>query len=153
MGESGSAVGSVPSPPSDVFRLLTDIDRLPEWNSIIVKVVERPEALSPGSEWVVQLKAMGNSWASRSSIEEHDPSRFVFAYRSCTDDGNPSYTRWCWTVEPATGDESRVTATWELHPRTFWRRALLVRVRSRQLRREVPGSIDAMAHALRETTV
>jgi uncharacterized protein YndB with AHSA1/START domain len=153
MGGSGTASGMVSSPANEVFGLLTNIDRLPEWNSIIVKVVERPEAMSPGTEWVVQLKAMGNSWASRSTIEEHDPSRFLFAYRSCTDDGNPSYARWRWTVDPAAGGESRVTVTWELHPQTFWRRALLVRVRSRQLRREVPASIDSLARALREASV
>ena len=153
MSRSGIASGVVSSPASEVFGLLTDVDRLPEWNKIIVKVVERPETLSPGAEWVVQLKAMGNSWQSRSTIEEHDPSRCLFAYRSCTDDGNPSYARWRWTVEPAAGGESRVTVTWELHPQTFWRRALLVRVRSRQLLREVPGSIDALAHALREASV
>lgn len=153
MGGSRSAVGGIPSPPSDVFGLLTDIDRLPEWNSIIVEVVERPEALSPGAKWVVRLKAMGNSWASRSTIEEHDPRGHVFAYRSSTDDGNPSYTRWRWAVEPAADGESRVTVSWESHPQTFWRRVLLARVRDRQLRREVPGSIDALAHALREPTV
>jgi uncharacterized protein YndB with AHSA1/START domain len=136
-----------------VFGLLTDIERLPEWNSIIVKVVERPEALSPGAEWVVQLKAMGSNWASRSRIEEYDPRHHVFAYRSCTDDGNPSYARWRWAVEPVADGGSRVKVRWELHPQTFWRRALLARVRNRQLRREVPGSIDALAHALRETII
>jgi Polyketide cyclase / dehydrase and lipid transport len=78
MGRTGTAVGTAASPASDVFGLLTDIDRLSEWNTIIVKVFERPETLSPGAEWVVQLKALGNNWASRSTIEEYDPSRGVF---------------------------------------------------------------------------
>jgi uncharacterized protein YndB with AHSA1/START domain len=153
MGRTGTAELSVSSPASDVFGLLTDIDRLPEWNSIIVKVVERPETLSPGAEWVVQLKALGNSWESRSTVEEFDPARFVFSYRSQTDDGNPSYTRWRWTVEAAAGGQSRVTVSWDLHPQTFWRRALLVRIRGRQLQREVPASIDSLARALREASV
>jgi uncharacterized protein YndB with AHSA1/START domain len=153
MGGTGTAAATVSSPASDVFGLLTDVDRLPEWNTIITKVLERPETLSPGSEWVVRLKAMGNSWASRSTIEEYDAHRFVFAYRSCTDDGNPSYARWRWTVEPAGESESRVTVSWELHPKTFWRRALLVRIRGRQLRREVPASIDSLGRALREASV
>ena len=67
MGRTGTAELTVSSPASDVFGLLTDIDRLPEWNTIIVKVVERPETLSPGAEWVVQLKALGNRWESRST--------------------------------------------------------------------------------------
>ena len=121
--------------------------------SIIVKVVERPETLSPGAEWVVQLKALGNSWESRSTIEEYDPGRFVFSYRSQTDDGNPSYARWRWTVEPTGDNGSHVTVSWDLHPQTFWRRVLLVRIRSRQLRREVPNSLDSLARALREASV
>ena len=152
MRGTGTAVGTISSPASEVFGLLTDIDRLPEWNTIIVKVVERPETLSPGAEWVVQLKALGNSWESRSTIEEYDPGRCVFSYQSRTDDGNPSYARWRWTVEAAAGGESRVTVTWDLHPQTFWRRAVLVRVRSRQLRREVAASIDSLARALRKAS-
>ncbi len=153
MGGTGTAEGTVSSPARDVFGLLTDVGRLPEWNRIITDVLERPESLNPGAEWVVQLKAMGNSWPSRSTIEEYDPRRYVFAYRSRTDDGNPSYARWRWTVEPAADGGSRVTVSWELHPQTFWRRALLVRIRSRQLQREVPASIDSLARALREASV
>jgi uncharacterized protein YndB with AHSA1/START domain len=153
MGGTGTAVGHVSSSPSEVFGLLTDVERLPQWNSIITGVVERPEALTPGAEWVVQLKAMGNSWASRSTIEEYDPRGCVFAYRSGTDDGNPSYARWRWTVAPAPDGGSRVTVSWDLHPQTFWRRALLVRIRGRQLRREVPASIESLSRALREASV
>jgi uncharacterized protein YndB with AHSA1/START domain len=153
MGRTASAATTVTSPTSDVFGLLTDIDRLPEWNGIVTKVVERPKSLMPGSEWVVQLKAMGSSWASRSTIEEYDPRQCVFAYRSRTDDGNPSYALWRWTVEPEAHGGSRVTVRWELHPKTFWRRALLVRIRSRQLQREVRASIESLARALRETSV
>ena len=78
MGRTGTAELTVSSPASDVFGLLTDIDRLPEWNTIIVKVVERPETLSPGAEWVVQLKALGNRWESRSTIDEYDPAASSF---------------------------------------------------------------------------
>ena len=150
MGGTGDAVGNVPSSPSEVFGLLTDVDRLPEWNSIITRVVERPGTLATGAEWVVQLKAMGNSWASRSKVEEYDPRGCVFAYRSSTDDGNPSYALWRWTVAPAADGGSRVTVSWELHPQTFWRRALLVRFRSRQLKHEVPASIESLARAIQE---
>jgi uncharacterized protein YndB with AHSA1/START domain len=153
MGGTGRASGIISKAPSTVFRLLTDIDRLPEWNRVVVDVVERPEELRPGVEWVVRFKAMGSSWESRSTLEQYDPDQHVFAYRSCTDDGNPSYARWRWVVEPADDGGSRVTVSWELHPQTFWRRALPVRIRSRQLRREVPASIQALAGALREVGV
>jgi hypothetical protein len=39
--------------------------------------------------------------------------------------------------------------TWELHPATFWRRVLLVRIRARQLSRtEIPASLAALARAV-----
>lgn len=152
MGGTGTAWGIVPRPPTEVFGLLTDIDRLPEWNRIIVSVAERPDVMTPGAEWVVRLKATGTSWPSRSTVEEFDPDQHVFAYRSRTDDGNPSYARWRWTVEPEGDAGSVVTVSWDLHPQTFWRRALLVRIRDRQLRSEVPASIESLARALQASS-
>jgi uncharacterized protein YndB with AHSA1/START domain len=148
---TGSVTGKAPRPPTDVFAYLSDIDRLPDWNANITKVLDRPDAVAPGAEWVVEMKAMGNSWPSRSRVELYDPTRCVFSYRSCTDDGNPSYAIWRWDVEEASGGGSRVTVSWDLNPATFWRRLLLGRIRARQLRREVPASIDALARALQES--
>lgn len=71
-----------------------------------------------------------------------------FVYQSRTDDGNPSYARWRWEVSDH-ADGSQVSVTWELHPVTFWRRVLLVRIRSRQLARtEIPASLAALARAV-----
>jgi uncharacterized protein YndB with AHSA1/START domain len=148
MWGTGSVTGVVPKPAEDVFAFLTDVDRLPEWNAIIAEVVERPDVVHRNAEWVVRIKAMGTSWLSRSRVEEYDVERRVFSYRSCTDDGNPSYAIWRWQIEPHAGSASRVTVSWDLHPRTFWRRVLLVRIRSRQLRREVPASIDGLRLAM-----
>jgi len=148
MRGTGSVTGVVPKPAADVFAFLTDIDRLPEWNAIIVEVVERPDVVQIDAEWVVRIKAMGTSWASRSKVEEYDIERRVFSYRSCTDDGNPSYATWRWQIEPDAGRASRVTVSWDLHPQTFWRRVLLARIRSRRLRREVPASVDALTRAM-----
>lgn len=152
MGGTGNVTRTVLRSPNDVFAFLSDIDRLPDWNAIITRVVERPERLEPGAEWVVELKAMGNSWPSRSKLEEFDTDRRVFAYRSATDDGNPSYALWRWTVEPAAEGMSRVTVSWDLHPQTLLRRALLVRIRAHELRREIPASIDSLARALEKST-
>jgi hypothetical protein len=127
-----------------VFALVTDLDRLPEWNAIITQVVERPATLGPDAEWVVELKAMGNRWRSRSRLLELDAGTRRFAYRSQTDDGNPSYGEWTWTIaeDPA---GSKVTVSWELHPATFWRRTLFARIRHRQLNGEVRASLPALA--------
>jgi uncharacterized protein YndB with AHSA1/START domain len=141
----GRASAVVSADPDTVFRTLTDIDRLPSWNPVMTSVVERPEVLDAGAEWVVEFRALGQTWHSRSTVEELDIASRRFAYRSRTDDGNPSEARWTWEVTDDPGG-SCVTVTWKLQPATFWRRVLLVRIRARQLTRtEVPASLDALA--------
>lgn len=144
---TGSTSAAIPASPGAVFRTLTDIDRLPTWNQRMTRVVERPAALVPGTEWVVEFHVLGRTWQSRSVVDELDGDAHRFAYRSRTDDGNPSEASWSWEVadDPA---GSRVTVTWSLHPVTFWRRVLLGRIRARQLaRNEVPASLAALASA------
>jgi uncharacterized protein YndB with AHSA1/START domain len=134
-----------------LFSTLTDLDRLPEWNTAITRVLDRPEVLEPGAEWVVEMSALAQHWPSRSRVEAIDAHDRRFSYRACTDDGNPSYALWSWTVAADPGG-SRVTVTWDLHPKTFWRRVLLARIRARQLARtEVPTSLAALATAARRT--
>ena len=131
-----------------VFATLTDIARLPEWNDVMTSVIDKPVRLEVGAEWLVEFHALGQTWRSRSVVEEIDPAARRFAYRSGTDDGNPSYARWTWEVSDHP-DGSQVTVEWELHPATFWRRVLLARVRARQLaRKEIPASLTALARAV-----
>ena len=120
-----------------MFGLLTDIDRLAEWNHIITRVLHRPTDLAPGAEWVVEMHAMGQTWPSRSRVEAIDRPTRRFSYRSGTDDANPSYTLWHWSIEPHPGG-SLVSVSWDLNPRTFWRRHLVVHLRRRALAQEVP---------------
>lgn len=143
MALRGSVTEKVPIEAGQLFAVITDLDRLPEWNTIIRRVVEQPSALARDAEWVVELSTMGRTWQSRSTLVDHDSAALRFAYRSRTDDGNPSYGDWCWQVV-AEPDGSRVTVTWDLHPKTFWRRTLLGRVRNRQLKREVRASLRAL---------
>ncbi len=143
---------TVTAAPDVVFALVTDIERLPEWNAIIQRVVERPDRLVPDAEWVVELSAMGRTWNSRSRVIEMVPEAGRFRYRSQSDDGNPSFGFWEWAVVPETSGSS-VTVSWELYPKTFWRRVLLARVRDRMLRtQEVPASIEALARILGSST-
>ena len=142
-----SASARVPASPDAVFRTLTDIAGLPAWNAAMTSVIDEPATLEVGAEWVVEFRALGQSWRSRSTVEQLDVAGRRFAYRSHTDDGNPSYADWDWVVadDPA---GSRVTVTWDLHPATFWRRVLLARIRARQLSRtELPTSLAALAAA------
>lgn len=65
-----------------------------------------------------------------------------FAYRSGTDDGNPSYADWDWSVTADPQGGCMITVTFQARPRTFWRSLVLARIRQYQLaRREVPGSL------------
>jgi uncharacterized protein YndB with AHSA1/START domain len=129
-----------------VFNLITTPETLSEWNRAIVRTVEAPPQLESGSAWVVEMRALGQSWPS-STVTRLDRSTRRFSYRSQTDDGNPSYADWTWQVADATGG-SDLRVTVELHPVTFWRRMLLARIRARQLRREMRDSLEQLATAL-----
>jgi len=135
----------VAAPADDIYALITTPDRLPDWNGAIVRVVDAPDQLCTGAEWVVQLSALGQSWPSRSTVVHIDPHARHFAYRSQSDDGNPSYADWAWSIGEAPGG-CEVTVSCALHPATFWRRVLLSKIRSWQLRRrELPASLHALA--------
>ncbi len=132
------------------FQLITDIEQLPEWNAEIVRVVEARPVLGVGAEWVVEINALGRHWNSRSTVTEIDPEKRRFAYRSRSDDGNPSHADWRWQV---TEDEmgTRVRVSVEATPRTFWRKHLASRLRPRGLQRAMQQSLRALdAHLAAE---
>jgi uncharacterized protein YndB with AHSA1/START domain len=142
---TGSSTVVIGAPAEAVFATLTDIKGLAAWNDKMTRVVDQPAELCTGEEWVVEFHVLGRTWRSRSVIDELDAERGRFAYRSRTDDDNPSEATWAWDVV-ADGAGSRVTVAWSLRPVTFWRRILLGRIRARQLARtEVPASLAALA--------
>ncbi len=63
--------------------------------------------------WVPPAK-----WNSPSRVTGIDADRFVFEHTSQTDDGNPSYITWRWTVEPDPAG-AKVTVQWACYPKTF----------------------------------
>ena len=131
-----------------VFDLITDPNRLAAWNAIVRRTVEAPDELVPGSQWVIELAALGQKWRSRSTVIAIDRTTRRFAYRSVADDGNPSHAVWTWSVT-SSGTGCVVAVTADLHPATFWRRVLLVKIRARQLRRnELPHSLEQLARAV-----
>ena len=68
-----------------VFAALVDVDRLPEWNARIHHVIESPAPASPvaeGTEWVVQMRASGGRWPSRSRALVVDPAAGRFEYET-----------------------------------------------------------------------
>lgn len=141
----GSASAVILAPADAVFEAVIDPSRMILWNAVMTEVVEMPEAMAPGSQWVVAFQAMRvMRWRSRSRCEALVREDRTFVHRSGTDDGNPSYAIWTWTVEPEEQGRSTLRVTWELHPQTVLRKVLLSRMRNRMLRSEVPASLSAL---------
>lgn len=137
----------LPADPDALFETLVNPHRLPEWNKAITTVIDGPETLAPGDEWVVEMAALAQRWQSRSQVKVLNCSTRRFEYTSQSDDGNPSYAIWSWVVSETSGG-SRVSVSWQLNPKTFWRRALLARFRHHQLlKSEVPTSLAALGAA------
>lgn len=138
--------------PDEVFDLISNVHRLPEWNEHIHHVVEAPAGpTSVGDEWVVEIRALASRWNSRSRIETVDREARRFGLVSRSDDGNPSHARWTWEVTPASGGAD-VTVRWELSPKTFWRKFLLSKVRHRQLKQEVRTSLKQLGSVAARAT-
>ena len=89
---------------------------------------------------------MGRSWISCSEVRLINPTERRFAYRSQTDDGNPSYADWEWLIVPSSFG-AEVTVSVALVPLTFGRR-LLVHIRQPSLRRELRTSLAALERTL-----
>jgi uncharacterized protein YndB with AHSA1/START domain len=144
----GRASAHLAAAPSAVFELLTDVDRLPEWNAAIEDVLDHPGSLEPGTEWTVRMHPPhAPSWGSISTVRHIDRDQLHFAYETRNADGNPSRASWSWRVR-AVGDGADVTVTWDCYLRTLDRRLLAGPIRKRQLAREVPRSLQALADAL-----
>jgi uncharacterized protein YndB with AHSA1/START domain len=145
----GTKIGRIAAAPDNVFRFITDVDRLPEWNHAIECVVEPAPELAPGIEWVVKMHpSRGMTWKSRSRVEEIDREAHRFTYRTWNADGNPSYADWRWEVDPI-DSTSQVTVSWDVYLKTLDRKLLAGPIRQRQLRREVAASLTALDQASR----
>jgi uncharacterized protein YndB with AHSA1/START domain len=148
---TGTATARIDADPDVVFELLTDLDRLPEWNTAIEEVAERPAVLEPGARWIVVMHPPRlPRWRSRSTVLDLDRAHRRFTHRTMNDDGNPSFLVWTWEVDPA-GRGSEVRVTWEAHLLTPVRRFLAGRIRRPQLAREVPISLAALRRHLTTT--
>jgi uncharacterized protein YndB with AHSA1/START domain len=135
--------------PAALFATITQIDRLPEWNRAIETVIDRPTVLAPGAEWTVQMHpARAMRWKSVSTLQEFDPKRRRFAYRTVNADGNPSYALWEWALTP-TSSGVRVAVRWDVYLKTLDRRLLGGPIRKGQLRKEVAASLRALAEGAR----
>ena len=130
-----------------VFELITDPRQLHTWNQLVRQTVDAPGEMTAGAQWIVEMHAMGQTWRSISPVTAIDRAAREFAYRSGTDDGNPSYADWKWHITPAQAG-CIVAVAADFHPATFWRRVLIAKMLARQLQRELPDSLDRLAKAV-----
>jgi uncharacterized protein YndB with AHSA1/START domain len=142
----GEATAVIDADPDLVFAAITDPARLPLWNRRIAGIVQPPaRPLAEGVEWKVQMAVPPARWVSRTRVLSYDPQQRRVRHRSQSDDGNPTYVDWTWTVTP-TGGASHVHVDWDAHVKTFWRQLLFAKLRRSQLTDEVPVSLGALAY-------
>jgi hypothetical protein len=145
----GHATRVVDATPDAAFALVTNVDRLSEWNAAIEEVVDRPPVLVTGAEWTVRMHPPHiPAWGSISTADVIDPAARRFTYETRNTDGNPSSVEWSWTVEPSEEGRAVVSVSWHCELRTFDRRFFAGPIRKRGLAREVPRSLDALADVL-----
>jgi len=97
----GQASTTIDTAPAEVFTAITAIGRPPEWNQRIAAVMRTPGTpLTEGAEWTVQMSVPWARWPGRSRVLAHDPARLLFECTLRSDDGNPSYVLWRWSIVP-----------------------------------------------------
>ena len=138
-----TATTVIDAPAAEVFERITDIEHLPDWNLEIPEIIERPAVLELSAQWVVRIHAMKMHWNSRSTVTELDPAGHRFAYRSQSDDGNPSFADWRWELTQVDGG-TRVTVSVEGRPKTRFRRLIASRIRPRGLGKAMQQSLETL---------
>ena len=130
--------------PRSVFETISDIQRLAEWNGAIERVIDWPDLLIPGAHWTVEMHPSRMvRWKSVSTLQDFDPERLRFAYRTVNADGNPSYSIWQWKVA-SQQEGAKISVRWDIYLEGLSRRFLAGPIRERQLRREVAISLKAL---------
>ena len=148
----GDASTRVNAEPTAVFDFITDVGRLPEWNTAIEAVQDQPELLTPGAQWTVTMHPPHvPSWGSVSRVDELDRGQLRFAYETRNTDGNPSFTKWAWEMVCGR-DGTEIAVSWDVYLKTFDRRVLAGPLRKRQLRKEVAASLESLTALVGSTT-
>jgi uncharacterized protein YndB with AHSA1/START domain len=121
----------VERPPDEVFRFLTDLSNVPEWQSGAVEV-RGPESLEVGTTYVEVLKFLGKRFEATLEVTEFEPGR-RFSLRTRA---GPMPFQVRHKLEPADGGGStRIHVEFEGEPGRLFRLAepLVIRNAQRQL--------------------
>lgn len=87
------AEATVAAPPEQVWALLTDLDRMPEWSPELLRMVPlKPGGLRVGQWYLGLNRRKAVVWPTRNVVAELEPGR-VLAW-----DTKSSGARWIWEV-------------------------------------------------------
>ena len=143
---SRGRVINLAAPAREVFDLLIDADRLPEWNVQYHEVLRSPgRPIGLGDEWMVDLHAMGRRTSISSRATEVNPAALHFEHRSCSE-GDASSVAWSWQVTSQQSGTS-LTVSWTLGPMSVWRRLLSGR-RHSVIGQQVAASLEQIDQVL-----
>jgi uncharacterized membrane protein len=121
----------VERPPDEVFRFLTDLANVPEWQSGAVEV-RAPDSLDVGTTYVEVLKFLGKRFEATLEVTEYEPGR-RFSLRTLS---GPIPFQVRHELEPAdNGGSTRIHVELEGEPGGLFRLAegLVMRNAQRQL--------------------
>jgi carbon monoxide dehydrogenase subunit G len=118
-------------PPDEVFAFLTDLSRVPEWQSGAVEVWESEGEVAVGATYVEVLKFLGRRIEATIQVTEYDPGR-RFSIKTLS---GPIPFRVQHTLEPAGGDGTKLSVILEGEPGGFFKLAepLVMRNAQRQV--------------------
>ena len=99
------AAVTVPAPPEQVWEVLTDLGRMPEWSPELVTMVPLKRGGLRLGQWYLGVNRRGPVvWPTRNVVSVLEPGQTV-AW-----DTTSSGARWCYEVAPE-ADGTRVTLT------------------------------------------
>jgi uncharacterized protein YndB with AHSA1/START domain len=135
--------------PVDVFAVLTELDRLPEWATIVVGTRDVSELpLREGCTFRQTLRVMGREVESDWRVSELEPPRHV-AYEAAAPEGGTLTMRQ--TVAPGGAGGSRVELELDYELPGGWLGELVDRaVVEAQNEREADASLDRLKRLLED---
>jgi hypothetical protein len=111
-GSSGAVTRHVDAPADLVFRVVSDVTRMPEWSpqTVYCAWVDPSRGAAEGARFKARNRRGRVRWSNTPWVTVADPGR-EFAFRRLA---SRSDVTWCYRLAPA-GDGTDVTESFEVH--------------------------------------